>query len=107
MRKKREGILLKIALCVCIVLLCVLGITYWQFARQNHKLNIVSNAETIGKVIIQNKEPIEIQPEKEEANELFEEYYNKAIEKMQEMTLEEKVSQMFLARCPVKDGKNK
>ena len=105
MRKKREGILLKIVLYVCIVLLCVLGITYWQFARQNHKLNIVSNAETIGKVIIQNKEPIEIQTEKEEANELFEEYYDKAIEKMQEMTLEEKVSQMFLARCPAKDGK--
>lgn len=103
MRKKREGILLKIVLCICIVLLCVLGVTYWQFIEQNHKLNIVSNQETIGKVITQNVLQEQIEQE-ESANELFEEYYDKAILKMQEMTLEEKVSQMFLARCPAKDS---
>lgn len=103
MRKKREGILLKIVLCICIVLLCVLGVTYWQFIEQNHKLNIVSNQETIGKVITQNVLQEQIEQE-ESANELFEEYYDKAILKMQEMTLEEKVSQMFLARCPANDS---
>ena len=103
MRKKRERILLKIVLCICIVLLCVLGVTYWQFIEQNHKLNIVSNQETIGKVITQNVLQEQIEQE-ESANELFEEYYDKAILKMQEMTLEEKVSQMFLARCPANDS---
>ena len=103
MRKKREGILLKIVLCICIVLLCVLGVTYWQFIEQNHKLNIVSNQETIGKVITQNVLQEQIEQE-ESANELFEEHYDKAILKMQEMTLEEKVSQMFLARCPANDS---
>lgn len=103
MRKKKEGIILKIVLCICIVFLCVLGVTYWQFAEQNHKLNIVSNQEMIGKVITQNVVQEQIQQE-ESANELFEEYYDKAILKMQEMTLEEKVSQMFLARCPANDS---
>lgn len=103
MKKRREDVKLKIVLCVSIVFLCVLGIIYWQVGMQNHKLNIVSNQEVIGEVVTQNVTAQEkINKEEQVTNELFGEYYDKAILKMQEMTLEEKVSQMFLARCPDK-----
>lgn len=39
-------------------------------------------------------------PEERTAQELFENYYEKAEEKLGQMTLEEKISQMFIVRCP-------
>lgn len=67
-------------------------------AIQNHIVNIVSTNEQVNG---QNLEETSAQPQ--EANELFEEYYAKAENKMQTMTLEEKVSQMFIARCPTEN----
>lgn len=42
--------------------------------------------------------------EEEKSKELFQKYYSNAEEKMQNMSIEKKVGQMFLARCPSDDS---
>lgn len=65
---------------------------------KNNIVNIVSDDEKIA-----NQNEQEGQNVSQKTNELFEEYYTKAQNMMQTMTLEEKVSQMFIARCPTEN----
>ena len=65
---------------------------------KNNIVNIVSDDERIAS---QNEQ--EGQNVSQKTNELFEEYYTKAQNMMKTMTLEEKVSQMFIARCPTEN----
>lgn len=61
--------------------------------------NTVTNTETTTETIIETT-PTESQYPVND-NGIFAEYYSKAWNRLQEMSLEEKVGQVFLARCPV------
>ena len=68
-------------------------------AMKQDELSQSTVAET-EKTQPEETEPEETKPEEPKKQELFEQYYEQAEEKMKEMTLEEKVGQMFLARYP-------
>lgn len=80
----------KLFIYIIIFILIIIGINLGK--KLNKKPNNVEVKQD-GNVNIQN-------PKQEENNEIFEEYYKKSEEIMANMTLEEKVGQMFLVRYP-------
>lgn len=82
----------KTTITILILILAIVGIIVWATSGRTKKVEEKPNQE-------QNvNEPKEENPEIN--NELFGKYYNKAEEIMSNMTLEEKVGQMFLVRYP-------
>ena len=75
---------------IILIALLTLAIFGSQFVKNNSSTSIVEN----------NKDDVIIIPE-EETNDIFNEYYNDAAKLMKDMTLEEKIGQLFLVRYDV------
>ena len=75
---------------IILIALLTLAIFGSQFVKNNSSTSIVEN----------NKDDVIIIPE-EETNDIFNEYYNDAAKLMIDMTLEEKIGQLFLVRYDV------
>ena len=74
-----------------LIILLALAIFGSQFVKNNNSNSIIEN----------NKgEDVVIFPE-EETDDIFNEYYNDALKLMKDMTLEEKIGQLFLVRYDV------
>ena len=97
-----------------IIIICILIITSIAFLvkdiKSNNEIDVVNEIENATEnLITENKIDENLTDESTEqdssksSNEIFSEYYKKAEEKLNEMTLEEKVGQMFLARYPTQE----
>ena len=74
-----------------LIILLALAIFGSQFVKNNNSNSIIEN----------NKgEDVVVFPE-EETDDIFNEYYNDALKLMKDMTLEEKIGQLFLVRYDV------
>lgn len=87
----------KVIIVIVILILLVIGVSVWIGTKNNDKNPEPEQVDQDQKEQNVN-EPKEENPEIN--NELFGKYYNKAEEIMANMTLEEKVGQMFLVRYP-------
>lgn len=64
---------------------------------------LIKDNQISEKILYNNLQEIpkdSIKTQKEEVEDLFEKYYKMAENKVEKMTLEEKISQMFIVRCP-------
>lgn len=81
---------------IILIVLVVVGLTVFLYKRglfetnENGSLNVMDDK-------MQNAKSNE---EEETSSDLFGKYYKKSEEKLKTMSIEEKVGQMFLARCP-------
>lgn len=77
-------------------IILLFGVAIWYVTRDNPKINRTNNASTNEKEIIN----VDVETAENVSGDLFGEYYASAEEMLSQMTLEEKVGQMFLARYP-------
>ena len=93
---------------VIITVISLIGVVFTFILTKNSNRNTI-NHESVNYIEneknenLQNQNVTENNPSENDEGKntiLFGEYYEKAEQKLKEMTLEEKISQMFMARCP-------
>lgn len=103
-----------IGILIVLLTLFIVGLTYWIYSSNqsskftnslsenltNNTSNIILN--TTQNIVLENT--IGNTSFESSSSDLFATYYDKAEQLMKTMSLEEQVSQMFIARCPEKDA---